>query len=351
MKLIPKARPVRIRISSGGIEHSSLTSLKEHFSLEDVMGLIANGSLARWLRQCGESELAGVIECASENDKMEVLRAFFPELGKIKSEIELVKYLYRSGQEETAACLFNSDLINDINAIKQAWMYNIDGINYLPLFNEHWEEDGELAFLFARACAKGYFEIKDHSSVEMVLDKAIELGSRQAMEFQESDVWQEYIQSNDRFKNVDKKKMMYIINHILAEDEWIGHTGTNLRKRVEEVLGGKMPKIKTDQEKAIVKFVEECYYIVCRNSYGSHMDQIYKTFKLYKNSVAKDSILMPEILLINNIIGGSWHDLREYVDVSPLADLYVNSHIIQKLSLRDTLKFILEHLFDDKIEV
>ena len=174
MKLIPKARPVRIRISSGGIEHSSLTSLKEHFSLEDVMGLIANGSLARWLRQCGESDLAGVIECASENDKMEVLKSFFPELKRIKPEIELVKYLYHSGQEKTAAYLFNSDLINDINAIKQAWMYYIDGINYFPLFNNHWEEDGELAFLFAQACANGDFDIKDHSSVEMVLDKAIE---------------------------------------------------------------------------------------------------------------------------------------------------------------------------------
>ena len=108
MKLIPKARPVRIRISSGGMEHSSLMSLKEHFSLEDVMGLIANGSLTRWLKQCGESDLASLMECASEGDKMDVLKSFFPELKRIKPEIELVKYLYHSGQEKTAAYLFNS---------------------------------------------------------------------------------------------------------------------------------------------------------------------------------------------------------------------------------------------------
>ena len=191
MKLIPKARPVRIRISSGGMEHSSLMSLKEHFSLEDVMGLIANGSLTRWLKQCGESDLASEMECASEGDKMDVLKSFFPELKRIKPEIELVKYLYHSGQEKTAAYLFNSDLINDINAIKQAWMYYIGGINYFPLFNNHWKEDGELAFLFAQACANGDFEIQDHNSVVQVLDKAIELGSRQALEFRKSNVWKE----------------------------------------------------------------------------------------------------------------------------------------------------------------
>ena len=36
MKLIPKAKPVRIRILSGGIEHSSLDSLLQNFDIDMV---------------------------------------------------------------------------------------------------------------------------------------------------------------------------------------------------------------------------------------------------------------------------------------------------------------------------
>lgn len=349
MKLIPKARPVRIRISSGGMEHSSLMSLKEHFSLEDVMGLIANGSLARWLKQCGESDLASLIECASEGDKMDVLKSFFPELNRIKPEIELVKYLYHSGQEKTAAYLFNSDLINDINAIKQAWIYHIGGINYFPLFNYHWEEDGELAFLFAQACANGDFEIQDHNSVVKVLAKAIELGSRQALEFRKSNVWKEYALGNSRFKGVDKNKIMHMINQVLSEFS-TGYTTNYKEKRIEDVLGGKMPKMKTDTEEAIVKFVEECYYILCMKSNGTHSEYIHRTFENYKKGVAKDFILMPEILLVSNIIGWVRYDLTKYVDVSPLAKLYVNNKI-KLISLKYNIDFILRHLLDEKIEV
>ena len=329
MKLIPKARPVRIRISSGGIEHSSLTSLKEHFSLEDVMGLIANGSLARWLRQCGESDLAGVIECASENDKMEVLKSFFPELKRIKPEIELVKYLYHSGQEKTAAYLFNSDLINDINAIKQAWMYYIDGINYFPLFNNHWEEDGELAFLFAQACANGDFEIQDHNSVAKVLAKAIELGSRQAENFKTSDTWQEYMHSNDRFRNVDKEKMKPIVMSIFN--------------------GGLFPEGLSDDEYIIAYFARLCSKMAIKYDRGFLYSELLEDLDKFGN---KESIIGPEIELLECILharGGAKLKLME--EKTPLIDFYLNTDIIQKRNFKYKLRFILLHLFDDKIEV
>lgn len=49
MELIPKAKPVKIRIKSGGEEHSSLESLKRNFSISDINPLL-DGRLARWLR-------------------------------------------------------------------------------------------------------------------------------------------------------------------------------------------------------------------------------------------------------------------------------------------------------------
>lgn len=329
MKLIPKARPVRIRISSGGMEHSSLMSLKEHFSLEDVMGLIANGSLTRWLKQCGESDLASLMECASEGDKMDVLKSFFPELNRIKPEIELVKYLYHSGQEKTAAYLFNSDLINDINAIKQAWMYHIGGINYFPLFNNHWEEDGELAFLFAQACANGDFEIQDHNSVAKVLDKAIELGSRQAENFKTSDAWQEYIHSNDRFRNVDKEKMKPIVMSIFN--------------------GGLFPQGLSDDEYIIAYFARLCSKMAIKFDRGFLYSELLEDLDKFGN---KESIIGPEIELLECILhaqGGAKLKLME--EKTPLIDFYLNTKIIQKRTFKSKLHFILLHLFDDKIEL
>lgn len=57
MKLIPKAKPVRIRIFSGGEEHASLESLRAHFDLDDLLPLFRNGSLLRWLNQIGENDI------------------------------------------------------------------------------------------------------------------------------------------------------------------------------------------------------------------------------------------------------------------------------------------------------
>lgn len=58
MKLIPKAKPVRIRISAGGQEHSSLDTLLENFDIESLLPLYINGSLSRWLNQIGAFDIA-----------------------------------------------------------------------------------------------------------------------------------------------------------------------------------------------------------------------------------------------------------------------------------------------------
>ncbi len=80
MRLEPIAKPVRIRIKSGGIEHSSLTSLREHFVLEDLKDLIADGRLSRWLQQQGQESIPDEI-CQMDRDSDDfedaVYRFFF----------------------------------------------------------------------------------------------------------------------------------------------------------------------------------------------------------------------------------------------------------------------------------
>ena len=47
MKLEPKAKPVRIRIKSGGEEHSTLESLKRNFSVDDLKPAVEDRRLSR----------------------------------------------------------------------------------------------------------------------------------------------------------------------------------------------------------------------------------------------------------------------------------------------------------------
>lgn len=53
-----KARPVRIRIMSGGEEHSSFDSLMHHFSVNDLLDSAVDGRLSNWLLQQGKDAVA-----------------------------------------------------------------------------------------------------------------------------------------------------------------------------------------------------------------------------------------------------------------------------------------------------
>lgn len=58
MELIPKAKPIRIRIVSGGEEHSSIESLRHNYSLGDILPLVKDGRLHKWLLRVGEKNAA-----------------------------------------------------------------------------------------------------------------------------------------------------------------------------------------------------------------------------------------------------------------------------------------------------
>lgn len=57
MKLIAKAKPVRIRITSGGEEHATLESLRKNFVWKDIRELF-DGRLIKWLRRIDENDKA-----------------------------------------------------------------------------------------------------------------------------------------------------------------------------------------------------------------------------------------------------------------------------------------------------
>lgn len=58
MNLEPTPKPIRFRIESGGVEHSSLESLRKHFCWREVKELIQEGRLQEWLRNIGHTQMA-----------------------------------------------------------------------------------------------------------------------------------------------------------------------------------------------------------------------------------------------------------------------------------------------------
>lgn len=84
MRIIAKAKPIRIRIKSGGEEHFSLDSLRQNLNVQDLWPLIKDNRLSRWLRQLGETELAHSVESLINEELNEhayfyVLKLFLKE--------------------------------------------------------------------------------------------------------------------------------------------------------------------------------------------------------------------------------------------------------------------------------
>ena len=65
MRIIAKAKPIRIRIKSGEEEHSSLDSLRQNLCVQDLWPLIKDKRLSRWLMQLGEVDLSHAIDALS----------------------------------------------------------------------------------------------------------------------------------------------------------------------------------------------------------------------------------------------------------------------------------------------
>ena len=328
MKLIPKARPVRIRISSGGVEHLTLDSLKHHFDVSAIIPMINDGRLLRWLRQRGESAVAEMIEAADEIKDTDVLKIFFPELKECKSELDMITKMHFMGLKKDSAYMFERDYASDVDAIKK--VYYLIECDWQRILLNLSETNAEMALLYVKECVNGNFDVNDRDSVAMILDEAIELGSRQAENFKTSDAWQEYMHSNDRFRNVDKEKMKPIVMSIFN--------------------GGNFPRGLSDDEYIIAYFARLCFKMASKFDSGYSYSKLLEDLDKFGY---KESIIGPEIELLECIlqVRGKENKLKLMEEKTPLIDFFLNTNFIQRRKFKDKLSFILLHLFDDKIEL
>ena len=248
-----------------------------------------------------------MIESADEIKDTDVLKIFFPELKECKSELDMITKMHSMGLKKDSVYLFERDFASDVDAIKK--VYYLIECDWQRILLNLSETNAEMALLYVKECVNGNFDVKDPYSVAMILDAAIELGSRQAEKFKTSDAWQEYMHSNDRFRNVDKEKMKPII--------------------MSAFNGGNIPRGLSNDEKIIAHFARLCFIMDAKFAGGYLYSDLLEDLDDFG---CKESIIGPEIELLESI-------LRAKTD------------IIQERYFKSKLRFILLHLFDDKIEL
>jgi hypothetical protein len=188
MKLEPRAKRVKIRITSGGEEHNNLDSLRKNFVCKDVLSLL-DGRLVKWLVSIGESDKAekiGSLEDSSENEVFEVYNILFSPQKEFHTFDDAIKASSSDGdvnrlvrdyirQFDVARFLSDGDKTNifkeypnivlplfedfaggNISASESSVVYNVG----LILIEKGKEELGKICVL--EAAKKGYQDAVDY---------------------------------------------------------------------------------------------------------------------------------------------------------------------------------------------
>lgn len=116
MQLTSQSKPIRIRVKSGGEEHSTLESLLNKFDVKDLLPLL-DGRLSRWLKQQGETALATKV------DGFVAMQATVLEALKNKTANDSDKYDVYYG---ISSLFFKDDFkklkLNNINDLFEVWL-------------------------------------------------------------------------------------------------------------------------------------------------------------------------------------------------------------------------------------
>lgn len=290
MKLIPKAKPVKIRIKSGEEEHSSLDSLKRNFNISDIQPLL-DGRLVRWLKQQGEDELANVIsEVESESlntlqGAMNVMQIFFKdyiEANGIHNSLELTKHWlnsssYRKNGENL--CLQIIRLLDNTESLEiTKYLYKhreelkISNYDWFAIFDirinkeNEAENDPEVLYMVGKMLWEGYqyndLYLKKHyeedpAGLELI-EKSARLGCQEANLFifeynrRQKETPKNNPKDIGRFAGINREKIKRWI-----DSKW--ETDSILKFFSEDYAN--------DKERSILNFVCQCRALVshCAN--------------------------------------------------------------------------------------
>lgn len=136
MDIIAKAKPVRFRIVSGGVECTSLDDLRTHFDLKSVADTINDGRLEKWLNYIKEFEFAKQVRAIGKfepSDMKMSLRVLSLFTGReynrenFMSDIEFIKFLESDKNTSGFAIdLMKESIHKDIDVLLYAYHNHVE---------------------------------------------------------------------------------------------------------------------------------------------------------------------------------------------------------------------------------
>ena len=200
MRIIAKAKPIRIRIKSGGEEHSSLDSLRRNLCVQELWPLIKDHRLSRWLRQLGEVDLAHDIDALSESQLdfstyFKVLLLFLKDdlVGRHVTELYTLFSFWHDCEKRKS---------KNYDSLRKYLLSKYEGAKFIfkqypeEVSDGEWwvvfskfenEEDPEFLFEQGKLAFEGFTNFdKDLVRGKKLIEKAAELHNQKAIDFVKS---------------------------------------------------------------------------------------------------------------------------------------------------------------------
>ena len=200
MRIIAKAKPIRIRIKSGGEEHFSLDSLCRNLCVQELWPLIKDHRLSRWLRQLGEVDLAHDIDALSESQLdfstyFKVLLLFLKDdlVGRHVTELYTLFSFWHDCEKRKS---------KNYDSLRKYLLSTYEGAKFIfkqypeEVSDGEWwvvfskfenEEDPEFLFEQGKLAFEGFTNFdKDLVRGKKLIEKAAELHNQKAIDFVKS---------------------------------------------------------------------------------------------------------------------------------------------------------------------
>lgn len=397
MELIPKAKPVKIRIKSGGEEHSSLESLKRKFNISDINPLL-DGRLARWLRQQGESALA---DATSQFDsgrlntlqgKLDFLEIFFENIyttgDSVKDMFELVKYWlkapsYKNNGEnlfyEVVADSADASALDVVKLLyEQREALEYDGIDWFSIFL-HWttrkdngeiEGDSEVLYILGKMLWDRHQSNNEQQEYPAGMDdkkQGLKLISKSASSgYAKANLFIfEYNQKQAKYETTEPQKTRRTTSSVKRFD---GVNTTELKRQIDifwdtpekDVLFKMITSVDINaKEKEIARFIRHCHFL--KSYASSSWDTVLQKAFIYffpDDKVKSDDFLKQEKWFIIGLIyklkgypSKAQNAFTEAGDYPPAQYMLSDRQQIKGCNLKsmifpDQITFVVKHLFD-----
>ena len=200
MRIIAKAKPIRIRIKSGEEEHSSLDSLRRNLCVQELWPLIKDHRLSRWLMQLGEVDLAHEIDALSESQLdfstyFKVLILFLKDdlVGRHVTELYTLFSFWHDCEKRKS---------KNYDSLRKYLLSTYEGAKFIfkqypeEVSDGEWwvvfskfenEEDPEFLFEQGKLAFEGFTNFdKDLVRGKKLIEKAAELHNQKAIDFVKS---------------------------------------------------------------------------------------------------------------------------------------------------------------------